>query len=111
MDALSLLQIDHGVKSMIHGDRVMSRSDASNYRPLATHVEETAARAVSLAASPMRSNSSHRPPPRPIAIDSLGDDVSVPRDVSADSDGSEERFYSTLFRQIDSKEKSKKKQF
>ena len=57
-DALSLLQIDHGVKSMIHGDRMMSRSDASNYRPLATHVEETAARAVRLPASRMRSNSS-----------------------------------------------------
>jgi len=42
-DAMLLHQIDHGVKSMIHGDHVMSRSDAGNYRPLATHVEDMTA--------------------------------------------------------------------
>jgi len=82
---------------MIHGEHVMSRSDASNYRPLATHVEETAARAASLAASQMRSNSSHRPPRRPIAIDSLGDDVSVPRDVSAETSTVLRRGYIQLY--------------
>ena len=60
--AVSLHQIDHGVKSLIHRDRVMSRSDAGNYRPLATHVEDAATRTLRLQAPKMRSNSSQRPP-------------------------------------------------
>jgi len=35
-DAMWIHQIDHGVKSVIHGDHVMSRSDVGNYRPSAT---------------------------------------------------------------------------
>jgi len=81
-DTVSLHQIDHGVKSVIPGDHVMSRSDVGNYRPLATHVEDTAARTLRLPAPRLRSNSNQGPPRRQIAIESLGDDVNVSRDVS-----------------------------
>jgi len=99
--AMLLHQIDHGVKSMIHGDHVMSRSDADNYRPLATHVEDTTAPTQRQPAQRLRSNNSRRARRRPTADDSLDDDVSISRDALANTTIAERRVItnaSRLFR-------------